>query len=100
MKACADCHYVYESSFTCCPDCGSTATKSPLPVRSAAAPIAQTADARDAELLALKMADRLCKEALPKFNWGASALDANAIKLLNEVPGLISAAISAGKEGV
>ena len=54
---------------------------------------AQTADARDAELLALKMADRLCKEALPKFNWGASALDANAIKLLNEVPGLISAAI-------
>lgn len=40
-------------------------------------------------LLALIRADRLCKEALPKFNWGASALDANAIALLNEVPGEI-----------
>lgn len=29
---------------------------------------------------------RLHDEALPKFNWGASALDANAIGLLNEVP--------------
>ncbi len=29
---------------------------------------------------------RLFDEALPKFNWGASALDANAIRLLNEVP--------------
>ena len=55
-------------------------------------------DVREAELLALKMADRLCKEALPKFNWGASALDANAIKLLNEVPGLISAAIQGAGE--
>lgn len=35
---------------------------------------------------ALRQADKLCVEALPKFNWGASALDANAIKLLNEVP--------------
>lgn len=29
---------------------------------------------------------RLHDEALPRFNWGASVLDANAIKLLNEVP--------------
>lgn len=29
---------------------------------------------------------RLFDEALPKFNWGASFLDANAIQLLNEVP--------------
>lgn len=32
---------------------------------------------------------RLFEEALPKFNWGASALDANAIQLLNETPGLV-----------
>ncbi len=37
---------------------------------------------------------RLCDEALPKFNWGASALDANAIKLLNEVPRQLRAAIA------
>lgn len=29
---------------------------------------------------------RLFTEALPKFNWGASALDANAIDLLNRAP--------------
>lgn len=34
----------------------------------------------------LRQADKLCVEALPKFNWAASPLDANAIKLLNEVP--------------
>lgn len=44
-------------------------------------------------LEALKAAQRLHKEALPKFNWGASALDGNAITLLNEVPGQVSAAI-------
>ena len=38
---------------------------------------------------ALRAARRLCDEALPKFNWGASALDANAIQLLNQVPALI-----------
>jgi hypothetical protein len=31
-----------------------------------------------------KLAMRIIDEALPKFNWGASALDANAISLLNE----------------
>ena len=44
-------------------------------------------------LAALKLAEKLCKEALPKFNWGASALDANAISILNNVPAAISAAI-------
>lgn len=29
---------------------------------------------------------QLFDEALPKFNWGASFLDSNAIQLLNEVP--------------
>ena len=35
---------------------------------------------------ALEASVRLFDEALPKFNWGASALDANAICLLNNVP--------------
>lgn len=42
---------------------------------------------------ALRLAKRLCDEALPKFNWGASALNANAIALLNEVPAKITEAI-------
>ena len=35
----------------------------------------------------LARVERLVDEALPKFNWGASVLDANAIGLLNDVPG-------------
>ena len=35
---------------------------------------------------ALKLAHRMCNLALPKFNWGASALDAQAIDLLNRAP--------------
>lgn len=35
---------------------------------------------------ALEAAQKLFQLALPKFNWGASALDATAIQLLNEVP--------------
>lgn len=54
---------------------------------------AQLAEAQDA----LEAAQRLFKEALPKFNWGASFLDANAIQLLNEVPAKVSAAIKAAK---
>lgn len=42
---------------------------------------------------ALNRAERLFDEALPKFDWGKSALDANAIALLNEVPGEVRAAI-------
>jgi hypothetical protein len=48
----------------------------------------------NAELLAaLEAAQRLCREALPKFDWCKSALDANAITLLNEVPIQIDAAL-------
>lgn len=54
---------------------------------------AQLAEAQDA----LEAAQRLFKEALPKFNWGASFLDANAIQLLNEVPAKVNAAIRAAK---
>ena len=50
----------------------------------------QLAEAQDA----LQAAQRLFKEALPKFNWGASFLDANAIQLLNEVPAKVDAAIA------
>jgi len=47
------------------------------------------------ELLgALEMALRLCEEALPKFNWAASALDANAVTLLNEAPGRIRSVVA------
>lgn len=42
---------------------------------------------------ALSLAGRMCNEALPKFNWGASALDANAIDLLNRAPMAIDAAM-------
>ena len=54
---------------------------------------AQLAEAQDA----LQAAQRLFKEVLPKFNWGASFLDANAIQLLNEVPAKVNAAIKAAK---
>jgi hypothetical protein len=52
----------------------------------------------DAERLAqmaeaLRACERLFDEALPKFNWGASALDANAITLLNVVPAKVRAAL-------
>ena len=56
---------------------------------------AQLAEAQDA----LQAAQRLFKEALPKFNWEASFLDANAIQLLNEVPAKVNAAIRAAKVG-
>lgn len=45
-------------------------------------------------LAALKRCELLFKLALPKFNWAESALDANAIRLLNEVPGDVRAAIA------
>lgn len=43
---------------------------------------------------ALARAERLFNEALPKFDWGKSALDANALALLNEVPGQVRAALT------
>lgn len=55
--------------------------------------IAAAPELLDALLAAKKMID----EALPKFNWGASFLDANAITLLNETPIKINAAIAKAK---
>ena len=43
----------------------------------------------------LKRVKDMNEKALPKFNWGASHLDATAIALLNEVPGEVNAALSA-----
>lgn len=49
----------------------------------------------DALAGALEAADELCKKALPRFNWCASPLDAQAIALLNTVPGKIASALAA-----
>ena len=43
---------------------------------------------------ALEESKRLFNEALPKFNWGVSALDANAIDLLNTVPRKVQAVLT------
>lgn len=51
-------------------------------------------DKQGVMLEALRAAKNLFDEALPKFNWGASALDANAIRLLNEAPMAVNAAIA------
>ena len=48
-----------------------------------------------AELIdAAKLMRRMNEEAVTKFNWGASALDANAIDLLNRAPGALRRAIN------
>lgn len=47
---------------------------------------------------ALHLAQRMNREALPKFNWGASALDANAIDLLNRAPMAVNAALTRAQE--
>lgn len=56
-------------------------------------------DSHEAMREALVLAQRLHQEALPQFNWGESALDANAIHLLNEVPIAINRALSSLTEG-
>ncbi|QVJ12957.1 hypothetical protein [Pseudomonas phage PSA20] len=57
--------------------------------------VARALNAATTNQATLARAARLFEEALPKFNWGASALDANAIQLLNEVPGEVRAALKA-----
>lgn len=59
---------------------------SPLTTNMLCAEIARLNIEREAFVNALQRAARLINEALPKFDWGKSALDANAIALLNEVP--------------
>ncbi len=43
---------------------------------------------------ALATAVTLVRKALPQFDWGASALDAEAIQILNEFPAKVAAAIT------
>lgn len=43
----------------------------------------------------LEAAQKLIDEALPKFDWSKSALDGNAIMLLNETPKKVRAALEA-----
>ena len=62
------------------------------------AALARALNAATTNQAALARAARLFEEALPKFNWGASALDANAIQLLNEVPGEVRAALDANEK--
>ena len=50
-------------------------------------------------LSALRAAAELIDYALPKFDWGKSALDGRAIQLLNEVPMTVRAAIAKATGG-
>ena len=43
---------------------------------------------------ALRSANGMCENALPKFNWGASFLDSDAFQSLNETPGKIARALA------
>jgi hypothetical protein len=43
---------------------------------------------------ALEAAAELFRVALPQFNWGASALNADAYRLLNEAPGKVTKALA------
>lgn len=56
--------------------------------------VAALLEEHDRMLDTLKQVERMNREALPKFNWGASFLDANAIRLLNEVPLMVSKTLS------
>lgn len=47
---------------------------------------------------AARLAEELVAVVLPKFNWGASALDARAIEILNEFPRVVRAAIAKAEE--
>ena len=50
-------------------------------------------DEKRALLFALRRADELTNAVIVKMNWGASALDAKTIALLNEVPSEIRKAL-------
>lgn len=47
---------------------------------------------------ALKAVQTMMKVAHRQFNWRDSALDADAIRLLNEVPGIVAAALKQAGE--
>lgn len=52
----------------------------------------------DTAVEALEQSEQLHTEALPKFNWGKSALDANAIALLGGTPTKVRHALAGLKK--
>jgi hypothetical protein len=46
---------------------------------------------------ALEQSQDMIKEALPQFNWGASGLDGDACRLLNQTPAIVAKAIELAK---
>ncbi len=73
-----------------------------LQLRDRARQAADRIEADGAEIArlraALLLAQRMCHEALPKFNWSGSCLDANAIDLLNRAPASIAMALGPNVE--
>lgn len=59
---------------------------SPADLPSIRNEIIRRVNAHDVLVEALIQSQKLFEKALPKFNWGASFLNAEAIKLLNDVP--------------
>lgn len=66
--------------------CDWSPLKRETPLRREDAANARLIAAAPEMLMALKAAIIMVEKALPKFNWADSALDAQAIRLLNEVP--------------
>jgi hypothetical protein len=60
----------------------------------------RTGNVYDELVEALEAMKQLIDVALPCFNWGASALSAEAITLLNEVPGKVDDALAKARGGV
>lgn len=60
--------------------------------------IIRRVNAHDALVEALKRAQELFEKALPKFNWGSSFLNAEAITLLNDIPIEVAKALAAASE--
>jgi hypothetical protein len=61
--------------------------------------IVRAVNAHDALIEPLKRSQELFEKALPRFDWGNSPLTAEAIKLLNEVPIQVSAALALAEKG-
>lgn len=60
--------------------------------------IIRRVNAHDALVEALKRSQELFEKALPKFNWGSSFLNAEAIRLLNDVPIEVAKALAVASE--
>lgn len=61
--------------------------------------IVRVVNAHDALIEALKRSQELFEKALPQFDWGSSALTAESIRLLNDVPIQVNTALALAKKG-